>query len=354
MKYRLLLMAGLIMPGLLFLGCQKEEPEPEIIRPVLAIKLESPSTFVGRSFPGRAEATTELDLGFDVSGTILLRPVNKGDRVKKGKLLARLDPRDFKNEIDAAVAQLNRDKAYRDRIAEALRAGAVSKQELTDAEARLQQARALVRIKRKALEDSHIYAPFDGVVSWTYKEEKQRVRSKEVVLRLLDTSKIEFTVAIPETLISRARHVKEVFITFDAFPKRKISARVKEIGAEASAGTRTYPLTLIFDQPEDITIKPGMAGTATRADAAVPEEDTEPEFLLPLTAFLTTDGKSDKVWVIDESSMTVKLHEVRRGRLTARGQHTKGLKVGMWVAIAGVDLLREGQKVKILESGQGS
>jgi RND family efflux transporter MFP subunit len=294
-----------------------------------------------------------LDLGFDVAGTILLRPVNKGDKVKKGQLLARLDPRDFENEVASASAQRDRDKAYRDRIAEALTARAVSTQDLTDAEARLKQSRALVRIKRNALEDSHIYAPFDGVVSWTYKEEKQRVRGKEVVLRLLDTSKIEFTVAVPDTLISRAYEVKDIIITFDAFPGRKISARIKEIGAEASEGTRTYPVTLIFEQPKDITIKPGMAGTATSGGPAVPEDDTDPKFLLPLTAFLTTDGVNHNVWVIDESSMTVQLHEVTRGRLTSRGQYVKGLKEGMWVAIAGADLLRDGQKVKIFESGKG-
>ena len=50
----------------------------------------------------------------------------------------------------------------------------------------------------------------------------------------------------------------------------------------------------------------------------------------------------------------VKPREVTRGRLTARGQNVKGLQEGMWVAIAGVDLLREGQKVTILESGKGS
>jgi RND family efflux transporter MFP subunit len=284
----------------------------------------------------------------------LLRPVDKGDRVKKGQLLARLDPRDFKNEIDSAIAQRDRDKAYRDRIAEALRAGAVSKQQLTDAAARLEQSRALVRIKRKALEDSHINAPFDGVVSWTYKEEKQRVQAKVVVLRLLDTSKIEFTVAIPETMISNAPYVKDITITFDAFPGRKVSARIKEIGAEASAGTRTYPVTLIFDQPEDITIKPGMAGTAKRSAPAVLKDDADPEFLLPLSALFTSDGKSHKVWVIDASSMTVKPREVTRGQLTARGQYVKGLQEGMWIAVAGVDMLREGQKVKILESGKGS
>lgn len=349
MKYRSLLVAGLIVPTFFFLGCGKEEPKPEIIRPVKAIKLAGEAGFSGQSFPGRAEATTELNLGFEVDGTIIARPVDKGDSVKKGQLLARLDPRDFKNEIAAAVAQRDRDLAYRDRIAEALQAGAVSVQDLTDADARLDQSRALVRIKRKALEDAHIYAPFDGSVSWTYKEVKQRVKAKENVLRLLDIAHIEFTVDVPETLISQAPHVKDVTITFDAFPDRKIPARIKEIGTEASAGTRTFPVTLIFEQPEDITILPGMAGTATGGPSTAQGEDIEPEFLLPVTAFFTADGETHKVWVIDEATMTVKPHEVTRTKLTSQGQYAKGLQEGMWVATAGANTLREGQKVKIAE-----
>ncbi|MDJ0829280.1 MAG: efflux RND transporter periplasmic adaptor subunit [Desulfobacterales bacterium] len=338
----------LLSACMLLLGC-KEKTKPEIIRPVKAIKLQVAAGLGGNKYPGRAEATTELNLGFEVQGTILERPVNKGDSVKKGQLLARLDPRDFQNEIRAAVAERDRNKAFRDRIAEALKSNAVSRQSLDDAEARLEQSRAAVRIKRKALEDAHINAPFDGSVSWTYKEAGQRVQAKENVLRLLDISKIEFTVDVPETLIANAYNVKDVTITFDAFPDRKISARVKEIGTEASAGTRTFPVTLIFDQLEDITILPGMAGIATGDPSGGEAKDAEPEFLLPLTAFFTADGQTHKVWVIEEATMTVKAHEVTRGKLTARGQYAKGLQEGMWVATAGANTLLEGQKVTIAE-----
>ena len=154
---------------------------------------------------------------------------------------------------------------------------------------------------------------------------------------------------VPETLIANAYNVKEVEITFDAYPDRVIPARIKEIGTEASAGTRTFPVTLIFDQPEDITILPGMAGTAIGDPTAGQEEAAEPEFLLPLDAFFTADGKTHKVWVIDEPSMTVKAHEVTRGRLTAKGQYVTGLEEGLWVATAGANTLREGQKVKFAE-----
>jgi RND family efflux transporter MFP subunit len=346
MKRLIVPLAVLFSTYVILLGCE-EKTKPEIIRPVKTMKLAKAAGFSGNKYPGRAEASTELNLGFEVSGTIEKRPVDKGDMVKKGQLLAVLDLRDFKNEIDFAVAERNRNKAYRDRIAEALKSNAVAEQDLTDADARLEQSRAAVRIKRKAYEDAHISAPFDGTVSWTYKEAGQRVQAKQNVLRLLDISRIEFTVDVPEQIIPNMEYVKDITITFDAFPGRELPARVKEIGTEASAGTRTFPVTLVIDQPEDITILPGMAGTATGDPSDIPGEAAEDEFLLPVGAFFTPDSKTHKVWVIDEATMTVKGHEVTRGRLTARGQYARGLKEGMIVATAGAHTLREGQKITI-------
>jgi multidrug efflux pump subunit AcrA (membrane-fusion protein) len=152
-----------------FTGCREEVVEKEVIRPVKVFKAGNPlSTLTGRSFPGRAAANEEVDLGFEVGGLLLERPVSKGDEVKKGQLLARLDPRDFKNELAAARAERERAEAYRDRIAEALKARAVARQDLDDAEARLKEAIAREEIKRKALEDSNIYAPYDGVIAFTF------------------------------------------------------------------------------------------------------------------------------------------------------------------------------------------
>ncbi len=355
MKRLLAIVTVLFSASLILLGCE-EPTKPEVIRPVKFLKLEKAQGFGGNKYPGRAEASTELNLGFEVSGTIQRRPVDKGDFVKRRQLLAVLDLRDFSNEVKFAVAERDRNKAYRDRIAKALESNAVSRQDLTDADARLAQSRAAVRIKQKAWEDAHIYAPFDGTVSWTYKEAGQRVQAKENVLRLLDITKVEFTVDIPEQIIPNIEYVKDITITFDAFPDRPIPARIKEIGTEASAGTRTYPVTLVFDQLQDIKILPGMAGVATGDPSDMPGRGSQEEFLLPVDAIFSPDGSAAKVWLLDEETMTVKSHEVTRGRLTARGQYVSGLQPGMQVATHGANTLREGQKVTIappIRRGEG-
>lgn len=329
-------------------ACQQEKDHAKQARPVIAIKIEKPISLILRSFPGRATATRELNLGFEVAGTIVALPVNKGDTVKKGQLLSKLDPRDFENVLLASVAEQDRAQAYRNRIHEAVQANAVSKQDLTDAEAALKLAKANVNIKRKALEDSVMRAPFDGVIAWRYKETYQRVSAKEIILRLLDISKIEFTVNIPEHLISEAENVKHVTIRFDAFRNREIPASIKEIGTEASIATHTYPVTLIFDQPDDITILPGMAGVTYGGE----EKADRPEhnwFVVPVSAIFTPDGeKSSFVWLIDKKAKTVKRIPVKLDRLTKEGMRVQGIKQGQWIVVTGVNSLKPEQKVEVI------
>jgi RND family efflux transporter MFP subunit len=339
---------------LLCVSCGKEPVEEEIIRPVRAVQVGDDTTLAIRPYPGRAAATEEVDLGFELSGTVIERPVDKGDWVKKGQLLAKLDPRDFANDLKAARAERDRAKAYYDRISIAVKSGAVSKQDLTDAQARLDVASAQVRIKRKQLDDSEIIAPFDGIIGSTFVENFQRVRPKQVVLRLLDISKIEFTVNIPETIISNVRHVTKLWVVFDAFPDNKIPATIKEVGAEASLTTRTFPVTLIMDQPADIQILPGMAGFVA-GEGDLPGDNDRRGVTVPIGAVFTPDTETKSyAWIIDRDSMTVNRRSVKTGAMLANGIIVQeGISPGDWIVTAGLHTLQEGQQVTIFgESAQ--
>jgi RND family efflux transporter MFP subunit len=332
-------------------GCGKEPVEEEIIRPVIAIQVGDPESLSGRTYPGRAAASEEVDLGFELAGTLIARPVNKGDEVKEGQLLAKLDPSDFINDLKAAKAERDRARAYYDRIRIAVKSGAVSKQDLTDAQARLDVANAKVKIKQKQLDDSEIRAPFDGIIGATYVENYQRVRPKEIVLRLLDISSIKFTVNVPETLISYVPYVTRLWLEFDAFPGKKISARIKEIGAEASLTTRTYPVTVIMDQPADLKILPGMAGNVT-GEAELPESLDFRGIPIPAGAIFTPDDqKEDHVWIFDPATKTVHPRVVKTDRVNTNGiMVLEGIKPGDWIVTAGLHSLHEGQKVSLFDN----
>ena len=342
---------GLVLSTLFCAGCGGDEEKPAIVRPVRAVQVQTASAFDERWFPGRAKATQEVNLGFEVPGQLIDLPVNLGDEVAEGQVLARLDPRDYENALAAAKALRDDAKAQFERMEIAIKTNAVSRQDYDTARAAYDAAEARFKIREKAVEDTVIRAKFTGTIAATYVENFQNVLAKRPILRLLDTSKVEMWVNIPESLISFAPHLKDIRVRFDVFPDREIPARLKEVGTEASMTTRTYPVNLVMDQPEDIKILPGMAG---KANGQIDLPETPQAFEVPLSSLATSDNQESSVWVIEESTGTVRRRAVEVEQTTARGVLVKGLRAGEWVATAGASSLEDGQKVRILGAGRGN
>ena len=345
-------------------ACEEKQKQSEapVIRPVKAIKISDTSAFQKRWLAGRAKATREVELSFRVSGTLLELPVNVGDQVEKGALIARLDPATYQTEVERITADLQRAKASfnnaklqlerqitlfeKGHVAEAAVDRYKAKQSETEADVASRQA--ALKKAQLDLDYTRLQAPFTGIIVAKYAENFEDVRAKERVARLLDPSQVEMIVNVPENLISLVPQVLEAEVIFDAFPDVNLAATIKEIGTEASETTRTYPVTLIMDQPEGVRILPGMAGKASATKVA---DDTREDAVVvpPAALFSPEEGKS-AVWLIDDSSMTVSRRSVQPGALTSTGiLVTAGLKGGEWVVTAGVNSLKEGQKVRILE-----
>ena len=105
-----------------------------------------------------------------------------------------------------------------------------------------------------------------------------------------------------------------------------------------------------MDQPEGATILPGMAGRAT-ADVSRPGASG---LVVPVASVFSVAGEDGSyVWVIDEASNTVARRAIETGQVTPHGIIvTSGIEVGEWVATAGVNSLREGQQVRIMDRPQ--
>ena len=86
-------------------ACKQDPPADEPIRQVRAMRVAGPEEYMQRNFPGLASASTEVNLSFRVGGPLVARPVNVGDVVDAGDVVARIDPRDFRQP---AVQQLRR------------------------------------------------------------------------------------------------------------------------------------------------------------------------------------------------------------------------------------------------------
>ena len=350
-----------IVGGLSLASCGQEASETRnLVRPARVMRVNNTQAFISRSFPGRAKATREVDLAFRVSGPLVALPVAVGAALEAGEVVARIDPRDFRVRLRNAVSNLKRAKAIKQRAASDLerdlkiqredpRAIAptkidASRQNLGVAEADIAALEASVHAARDALRDTRLRAPFAATVVSTYVENFETISAGRPVARLLDSTRIEFTINIPESLISLTPKVTGLQVTFDAFPGLKVPAQVLEIGTEASETTRTYPVTLTLEQPDGITILPGMAGRAT-SDPIAKDSDGETEVVIPVSAVFSASASSQPaVWVVDEGTNSVTARPVEIANASSTGYAvSSGIKLGELIVTAGVSFLEEGQ-----------
>ncbi|MCB9874350.1 MAG: efflux RND transporter periplasmic adaptor subunit [Planctomycetaceae bacterium] len=255
-----------------------------------------------------------------------------------------------KSEFDLSLARQQRTAAEVKSATEALKIGMAGARP-EDLEAKRSEIRALeaaAAAAKNQLDYATLTAPFDGEVAARYVNNFQTVQVNQPIVRLLDISKIEITVQVPESLIGLVPQVKQVDCSFDAFPGREFTGKITRIGREASQATRTYPVTVEIQQQEEARILPGMAAVLRNHPIEIEGDAAEDLIVPPSSVFTTAEGPETFVWVVDTGNKVAR-RPVKTGDLTPVGLRVvEGLKAGDMVVTAGVNTLREGQEVKLL------
>ncbi len=357
-----------VLSVFLLSGCLEEEDSEttaQPLRPVLSMVVGDVERFRTDSYPGRAKAVREVNVSFEVSGRMITRPVDVGTIVRAGDILGTLDPdpymariRAIEGERTALEAALSNAQTELRRRETLLKRDFVSQANVDDqtmvvraAKAKIDATDGLLDAARLDLGYTQLTAPFDGIISEVFADNFQNVVAKQPVMRLLDTSKIEMEVGVPEALIGLAPYVEDITVTFSSLPGLEVPGKIVKVGSEASLSTRTYPVTIVMDQPENAKIQPGMAGKA-KARVRLPDNFTKTGVEVPGAAVFSPDGESAEktyVWVIDEGTNTVARKPVDIVSFRAHGLMVQGLDAGDRIVIAGANVIIEGQEVLISE-----
>ncbi len=336
---------------LAFSACSKEEVKEKrvVIKPVKLMTVKDTAATLRQGFPATVRAAKRAILSFKVSGPLVALPVDEGQHVKKGDLIAQIDKRDYQIALEEAQASFREAEQQFRRYKELYAKKQVSKADFDRYRAARDVARARMEDARNALLDTTLRAPFDGVIAKRYVENYQKVKAKDPIVNLQDISKIEILVDVPELVMAaiRERGGGNAVVQFDSIPGKKFPLKLKEFSTEADPATQTYQVVFVMDQPSEANILPGMTAsvTATSAEAA----GTPSSFILiPAIAVLDAPGNHPYVWVYDAKEGVVHRREVKIGRLQGSSsiQILDGLKPGEQIVVAGVTKLTEGMKVR--------
>jgi len=342
---------------LFFASCDEQPTEKKPL--VRLIKIHTIGSLEPEAiieYPGTIRAFQTAEMGFEVSGRVTEFLVREGDRIKKGAVLARLDATDYQAELKVAQANLQKARSDLTRNENIFREdpGAISVDEIESTRRALKVAEAHLEIAQKAVSDTELRAPFSGVMARKLVEDFANVQAKQAVLILQDNSILEIEVAIPErdyvrreakdeTKEKMTERVKPTVIV-SSLPNRQFPARIKEYATVADPITRTFPVKLNFDEPNDVNILPGMTA---RVRVVI---DPESAWSVPVTAALADENRQPYVWKVDPENMKVSKCPVELGPLTGgRVLLKSGVKEGDLVATSGAALLREGMQVRKYE-----
>jgi RND family efflux transporter MFP subunit len=343
-------------------GCDEQKaPATSEVRPVRTVVVNPTRVEDSRQAIGEIRPRQESDLGFRVSGKLVTRTVDVGAAVKKDKVLASLDDQDFQNKLQSAQADVRAAEAVlieaqgaEERQRKLLISGVTTRanhetatKNLDSAQAKLESARVAASMANDQLGYTIMKADFDGVVTAVGAEAGQVVNVGQMIVRLAKPSERDAVFAVAESAFQSFKPDErpEVVVTLLSDPAVSATGVVREVSPVADPTTRTYQVKVTLDNPpEQMRFGASVSGKlkATR----------EPVVVLPGSALFDKAGKP-AVWVYNADTATVGLKPVAVGGYeTDQVIVSTGLVQGDLVVTAGVNQLREGQKVRLIEESQ--
>jgi RND family efflux transporter MFP subunit len=337
-------------------GCSGEaKVAQEIIRPVKAIVVGEADRLRTLTYSGVVRPRIESAVGFRVSGKIVERLVNAGDRVDTEQVIARLDDTDLKLAESSARAALAAARTRRDvaidnfaRARTLLPKAFVSKatydarkNEMDAAIGAFDAAEAQLRQAVNAVGYATLRADKAGIVTAVRAEPGQVVNAGAPVIVLAEAGETEIAVDVPEQDVTRLAAGMPIGIALWAGPRLALQGRIREISGQADAETRTYAVrATVLAPPREMRL--GMTATIS-----IKVEDARASVVVPLAA-VTEAGGETAVFVVEPGTRIVRRKPVVLAAAAPDGiRIAGGVQPGEIVVTAGVQFLRDGMKVRL-------
>ena len=323
------------------LAAAGEPPRPVRVQTVTFDAAQS-----GLVLSGTVQARIQADLAFRVAGKVIARPVDIGDHVTKGQVLARLDPADLRYSLESATAALQSAEADLAQADADLRRfdglGRNSPAYLPSeydrrvavqrmAAARRVQAQRQLALSRDQLDYAVLSADADGILTALPVQTGQVVAAGQTVATIAHTGDVEIAADAPENRLAELRAAGRIDIRLWALPDTTLHGHVREIGGLADAASRTFTVKVTIDNPPPNLLNLGMTATIGI--------DTKGPRLARLPApSLTDQSGQPAVWVLDPKSGHAAPHRVTVAGYASDGTVliASGLAPGDQVITAGV------------------
>ncbi|PWD98086.1 efflux RND transporter periplasmic adaptor subunit [Marinilabilia rubra] len=303
------------------------------------------SSLLSKSYPAVIQASSDVKLAFRVAGPIINIFVDEGDHVKENQILAQIDPRDYKLQLQATEARYEEVKAEVGRITSLYKKGKVSENDYDKAVSGLKQITAKYNAHKNALSDTKLRAPFSGNINQIFFEADETVDAGMPIVSMIDTQNHEIVTHLPASdYLNKDRFSEFTCRTVDE-PDTPLQLKLRNIVSKANLNG-LYPAYFNVSNPPKGKILPGMS-----AEVIIKYKSTGNQlFEIPATSVFKNGDKST-VWVFNEIDKTIHSKQVEIVKIKPSGSAiVKGeITEADTIISAGVHRLKEGQKVEVLK-----
>ncbi|MGD0883620.1 MAG: efflux RND transporter periplasmic adaptor subunit [Thermodesulfovibrionales bacterium] len=296
------------------------------------------------------------EVSFLVSGKVIFVGPREGDYVRKGQLLASIDPTDYQLALTTATKQADMDRIAFERAEDEHRRMKMLydskslapndyekyKSAYESAGQLYEQATASEQISRKRLTDAELHSPVNGFISKRSIEPGETASAGRSVFEIVQLDTVEALVGVPETDIHLVKIGQKVYITIPALPNQSFEGTVRIINVSADPGTRTYMTRIRVPNPGHV-LRIGMV-----AEAEIAGDQKISMMTLPGETIVRDDQGATMVFVYFPEQRRVYSKRVKIGAFRGTEVEIKeGLSGNESIVIGGQDHLRDGMPVTI-------
>lgn len=336
-------LAGLTLAGLGACSAEHALPEPERLPPraVQTLVVSAEPFRSSEAVAGTVRARTSATLAAKIPGRITALPVEIGDRVERGQVLARLEAEQIEARLRQARAVLRRAEAELARYTALYEKEAATRQELEKVKTEHAVARAAVEEAASLQREAVVRAPFDGVITQEMADVGDLATPGRPLLVLEAPGRLRFEVAVSETLRGFLERGTEVSVEVADLPP--VQGVVGEVGPSADVNSRTYLVKI--DLPDTEGLRPGQFGRARLP--------TRRSSILRVPAdTVSRRGQLEYVYVVEEGKAWLRLVETGKSFPSGQVEIAAGLEDGETVVVDGASALVDGQPVTEAEAGE--
>lgn len=322
-------------------GKKKEEVKKEKKLPLVKIMEVQGSSFTEKfKVTGVLKPYESAKLSSEEGGIIVSLTKDKGSRVGRGDVIARLLKDADYAAYEQSLAQYNLAKENYDRTERLYIDGVATEQQYTSAKLQLDIAEKSVKIYETRLRKAVVISPISGIVDAKYMNRGEMSSPGAPILSIINVSKVKVSVGIPERYVNDIVKGQRVKVNIDVFPDDEFYGTISYIAPALNPATRTFEIEVVIANPNG-KLKPEMA-------ASMEFTKKEMDNVVVLNQDMIIDNVEEQFVFVLEGDIA------RKRLLKLGGRHDNsvmiedGLMIGEKFVSEGFQFLADGDKVQVV------